>query len=190
MEREELDDYLEDVDHSKEKREIAADLVRKKPELVDQLLEIASSGNDRRSSKACWVIEFAARQDLSCVYEHIDGILALLPRLRAESSIRPMAKICEMLVLEHYSGNVLSSSYRLTNEHLELMATTCFDWLIGPHKVAPKAFSMTCLYHLGKNFPWIHPELQLVLEQNYSNESAAYKSRARHILPLIRSSQQ
>ena len=190
MDREELLEYLEQVDHSKEKRDQAANMVMENPEIVEYFLEIAASGSNRLASKACWVIEFTARQDLRFVYEHIERFLEIIPNLREESSIRPMAKICELLVLEHYSGNALSSAHRLSNNHLELMATICFDWLIGPHKVAAKAFSMTCLYHLGKNFSWIHPELKLVLEQNYANESAAYKARARHILPRLKKSSQ
>ncbi|MGB3152866.1 MAG: adenylosuccinate lyase, partial [Maribacter sp.] len=61
----------------------------------------------------------------------------------------------------------------------------CFDWLIGNHKVAAKAYSMTCLLFLGRKFDWIHPELKLVLEQNYASGSAAYKARARMTLAKI-----
>ena len=49
---------------------------------------------------------------------------------------------------------------------------------------------MTSLYLLGNKFEWIRPELQMILEQNYSLGSAAYKARARQILVLINKNNQ
>ena len=186
MDHDTLIRILDKVDHSMDQRQFAAQLVFDNPSLVSQLLKIASGNHGRKSAKACWVIEFAARQDLSCIHQEVQQFLEALPHIKGESSIRPMAKICELLVLEHYSKKSLDREYRLSNAQLEQIATVCFDWLIGPHKVAPKAFSMTCLYHLGKSFDWIHPELYMVLEQNYSAESAAYKARARHIFAHLK----
>lgn len=186
MDHDTLIKILARVDHSMDQRQFAAQLVFDNPSLVSQLLEIGSGNHRRKSAKACWVIEFAARQDLSCIHKEIQQFLDSLPHIQGESSIRPMAKICELLILEHYSRKSLDREYRLNKYQLEQIATVCFDWLIGPHKVAPKAFSMTCLYHLGKSFDWIHPELYMVLEQNYASESAAYKARARHIFDQLR----
>ena len=58
--------------------------------------------------------------------------------------------------------------------------------MIGDYKVAPKAYSMTTLYLFGKEFNWIHPELAIILERDFYNESAAFKARARHILKKIK----
>ena len=44
---------------------------------------------------------------------------------------------------------------------------------------------MTTLLLLGKNIAWIHPELQLILKQNYESGSAAYKARARMTLKAL-----
>jgi len=75
----------------------------------------------------------------------------------------------------------------MTPYHLEQMGAACFDWLIGEHKVAAKAYSMTSLLLLGHRFEWIHPELKMVLQQNYSSGSAAYKARARITLSKLKS---
>ena len=187
MEKEELLEYLHRIDHSKDKRQKLTDVVLDKPDILGQLFEIAASGDKQTVSKACWVIEYTIRQDIDMIFDQIDKFIDILPKLHEESSIRPMAKICEMLILRHYSRSALEHKFRLGKDQLERMSTICFDWLIGDHKVATKAFSMTCLYHLGKSFSWIHPELKLILEQNYPKESAAYKARARHILPRINS---
>ncbi len=165
-----------------------ADLVLHKPKLVLPLLEIGFRNEDPISSRACWVLEFTARRNLRYLDPHLDFWAKNLSVLRHESSIRPMAKICELLVLEYYGDATNTASSCLTSQHLELIVTACFDWLIGPHKVASKAYSMTSLYHLGKDFEWIHPELHLLLENEYSTGSAAFKARARQILSKLRKS--
>jgi hypothetical protein len=47
---------------------------------------------------------------------------------------------------------------------------------------------MTTLLLLGKDITWIHPELQVILKQNYDNGSAAYKARARMTLKALKKS--
>ena len=88
-------------------------------------------------------------------------------------------------MLDYYSKKETKSKEVLSEHQLERIATICFDWLIGPHNVAPKAHSMTCLYLLGRDFEWIHPELKMVIEQNYASGSAAYKARARMVLSKL-----
>ncbi len=174
------------VNHSRTMRLEMAELILTNPELVRPLLEISFRFNDPISARACWVLEFTARKDLRCLDLHLDLWANNLSGLRLESSIRPMAKICEILVLEYYSSTRTSGRSALTIKHLQLIATACFDWLIGTHKVAPKAYSITSLYHLGKDFDWVHTELQLLLENEYSEASAAFKARAREVLSKLR----
>ena len=161
--------------------------VLKNPDLIRPLLEIAFMNDDPVSSKASWVFEFAVKKHLHYLFPYMDLFLDGVPKVRLDSSIRPMAKICECLVLAFFSKTKNPVQEVLTDGHLEQMATACFDWLIGDHKVAAKAYSMTSLLLLGKKFPWIHPELRLVLEQNYAKGSAAYKARARHTLAKLKS---
>jgi len=69
----------------------------------------------------------------------------------------------------------------------EKMVELGFQWLIDDTiKVAPRAYSMTSLFQLGKDIDWVHSELKLVVEQNYASESAAYKARARMILNKLK----
>ncbi len=156
------------------------------PQLVHNMLEIAFQNDNPISARACRVLEYAARQDLRYLDPHLDQWVSGLSGLHLDSSIRPMAKICELLVLEYYGEASKTGTSCLAPKHLEIMVSACFNWLIGPHKVAPKAYSMTSLYHLGKDHDWVHAELQLLLENEYSNGSAAYKARARQILWKLR----
>ncbi|WP_456376766.1 hypothetical protein [Lutibacter sp.] len=44
---------------------------------------------------------------------------------------------------------------------------------------------MEMLYLFGENYDWVHTELQLIIQQNILNESAAYKARGKKILSWI-----
>ena len=170
------------VNHSRQKRKEMSDLVLKNPNLVLSLLEIISEVNDPISCKAAWVLEFVTNEQLNYIFPFLDKFIATIGLVRLESSVRPMAKICEYLVIAYYSKTTNTSQEVLKEHHLEQIATACFDWLIGQHKVAVKVYSMSSLCLLGHTFNWIHPELRMVLEQDYAEGSAAYKARARMTL--------
>ena len=57
--------------------------------------------------------------------------------------------------------------------------------MITEQKVAVKAYSMHTLFLFGSEFDWVHPELRIILERDFSSQSAAFKARSRHILKKI-----
>ncbi|APU08861.1 adenylosuccinate lyase [Cellulophaga lytica] len=173
------------VNHSREKRQQIANVILQEQGLVPNLLDIVLTVNDPISCKAAWVLEFAFKENNSIIFPVIDKFLNGLKLLTIESSIRPCAKICEILMLQYFSKQKNQVQKNLKEKHLELITTVCFDWLIGNHKVATQAYSMTSLYALGKKYAWIHPELRSILEKNYPYGTAAYKARARLTLDKI-----
>lgn len=185
MNKEQLYKALENVNHSRDKRKEMAQMVLINPKLISLLFEIALEDNTHISSKACWVLEFSAKENIASILENIDDFTTTISIVKLDSSVRPMAKICEYLITAYFHKQENKTQASFTNAHLEKITNSCFDWLIGNHKVAAQAYSMTCLYLLGKKFDWIHPELKMVLEQNYSSGSAAYKARARLTLAKI-----
>lgn len=186
MTKSELYESLNYVNHSRKKRTEMSTLVLSHPDLLPPLLQICFDTDDPTSSRACWVMEFTAKEKLSYIFPYLDGFTANLGTLHLDSSVRPIAKICEYLIKSYFSKGKNPTQKALTNQHLERITTACFDWLIGDHKVAAQAYSMTSLLLLGRKFDWIHPELKMVLEQNYTEGSAAYKARARMTLEKIR----
>lgn len=186
MNKEQLYQALDDVNHSREKRKEMAQVVSNNPHLVLPLLQIAIEDKDYKSSKASWVIEFTAKENLQYIFPYLDLFTSSIGSLKRDSSVRPMAKVCEYLITAYFRKTKNEVQNQLNEEHLEKITNACFDWLIGDHKVAAQAYSMTCLLLLGKKFDWIHPELKMVLMQNYIAGSAAYKARARMTLAKIK----
>lgn len=177
---------LDYVNHSRKKRSEMAVLVSTNPRLVLPLLEIAFDVDNPISSKACWVLEFTAKENLTYVFTHLELFTAKIGEVHLDASVRPMAKICEYLMTSYFHKTKNESQRVLKEHHLERIVAACFDWLIGDHKVATKAYSMTSLLLLGRKYDWIHPELKMVLEQNYTEGSAAYKARARMTLAKLK----
>ena len=185
MTQKQLNLALDYVTHSRKKRAEMSAIILDNPQLIASLLKIAFSVDNPISKRACWVMEFTAKENLAYIFPYLNTFTENLNRVHFDSSIRPMAKICEYLLKEYFSDTSNEIKVIMNDIHLERMTSACFDWLIGKYKVAPKAYSMTCLLLLGRKFSWIHPELKILLEQNYSKGSTAYKARARMTLAKI-----
>ena len=58
----------------------------------------------------------------------------------------------------------------------------CFDYVASPTEaVAIKAFSLTVLGNLSKQYPEILPEIKLLIEEQWHYQTAAFKSRAKKL---------
>ncbi|WP_378188323.1 adenylosuccinate lyase [Aquimarina sp. W85] len=170
------------LDHSKEKRKAFCQLLNNKCISVQEILYFAKQVDNPLSNKAFWGLEFICRDSLINLLPHIDEFISILPKVHFNAGVRPAAKICEHLIVEHYKHE---KHVELSLKIREAIVTVCFDWLITDQKVAPKAYSMTCLYYLGQEFKWIYPDLKVLLQQDYIAQTAAYRARARHILSKI-----
>ena len=59
----------------------------------------------------------------------------------------------------------------------------CFDFIQSNEiAIAVKAFSLTILQNLSRQYPDIIPELKLIIEERWEHETAAFRSRAKKIL--------
>lgn len=176
---------LDHVNASRYERLRMAREIQLRPEWFGNLLEIGLYHDQPIGSRAAWVAEFVCKQDLSTLFPHLDAFTAGLAGLHADSPIRAMAKICEMLAEAYFIPKAGNPAPPLSRVHRERMSSACFDWLIGPHQVAPKAYSMRTLYLLGLEETWIHGELKAILQKGYPKGSAGYQARARRILKLL-----
>ena len=187
MELEQLKLNLKNTDHSIQSRYKFAALIHQNPNLLPKLLTISKGTETPTSFKAMWVLEFVCKEHLDLLLPHISNFLKTIQKLELQSAIRPAAKICEYLCVAYYDKNNNDIIKGLTKNNREQITSICFDWLINPKtKVASKAYSMSVLYWLGTEFTWIHPELKLILEQQYLQSSAAYKARARMVLKKLK----
>lgn len=148
------------------------------PELTLSLLNKVFEEDKLDVFNASWVFDHLLRKRLVYLLPHFEEFTLGLAEMKSESCIRPMAHICQMVTEAYFEKKDETFLQTITPNQLERVMTACFDWLIGPHKIAAKVFSMTSLFHLGKQFEWVHPELKLVLEETIANGTSGYKNRA------------
>lgn len=179
----ELQTKLNYVNAYRENRLMAAQYILENQHLFEELVSICFSPEDKNNYKACWILEFVSYEELIWLQPYLDFFCSNLKVLKDESSIRPVAKVVQLLVKSHYKKN--ENGISLSQENLQDCIEASFDWLINDIKVATKAYSIRTLYVLGNHCDWIHPELQIILNKDYGNHSAAYKAVAKEVLKKI-----
>jgi hypothetical protein len=150
--------------------------------LFPELVRLCFQTSNKNSHKACWILEFVCYQKLEWMKDHLDFFCYQIKNLKDESAIRPAAKICQLLVHSHYKKGEI----KLSENQLEQIIESSFDWLINDTKVASKAYSMRTLYLLGQHYDWILPELKTIITKDFPNHSAAYKAVAKEVLKKIK----
>jgi hypothetical protein len=175
---------IEVVNSLRVSRQNAAQFVIDNPIYFKELINLSFNASISISYKACWVLEFVAFEKLEWFADYLEFIFENLKNLTNESSIRPLAKIVQQILISHYSTS--KTIFSLTEKQLQNCIEINFDWLLTDTKVATKAYAMRNLYYLGNQFDWIHPELKIILEKEYNHQSAAYKAVAREVLKKIK----
>ncbi|MBV1887865.1 MAG: adenylosuccinate lyase [Urechidicola sp.] len=162
-----------------------AELVVKDKTLFIPLLELSFDETNEAAIKVSWVLDFVSREKLEWFYPHLDFFTEHISKVKHDSIVRPMARICELLAKAYTSKKDTEIHKYLTRTHIDKIIETGFDWMISDQKVAVKAYTMETLFFFGKEVDWVHEELQLILQQEIINGSPAYKARGKKILKWI-----
>lgn len=171
---------------SRENRMNAAQWVLNHPDSLPELIAYAFKNEPELSNKANWTLEFVCLENLEMLYPHLDYFFDHLSYVKDNSSVRPLAHICEILCLKYYTekNELLTSLFSKT--HKSKMTECCFDWLLTEKKVACQVRAMLCLFYLGTENRWIHNELKALLQKNVPKGSAGYQARGKKILQMIK----
>lgn len=180
----ELQSKLDYVNAYRENRLKASQDILENPSLFAELVSICFTPEDKSNHKACWILEFVSYEELLWLQPHLDFFCSNLKVLKDESSLRPIAKVVQLLVKSHYKKS--ENSIKLSEENLQDCIEASFDWLIGDIKVATKAYSIRTLFVLGNYYDWIHPELKVIIDKDFGDHSAAYKAVAKEVLKKIK----
>ncbi|WP_340063909.1 adenylosuccinate lyase [Ascidiimonas aurantiaca] len=169
---------LETLKAYRETRLRLAEKVIRQPDLFPELLLICYQFHNEVSSRACWILEFVMLKNPTLLIPYLDEFTENLKGFSRESSIRPVAKTCQLLTKHYFAKKDTPLKNAINDLHLERITEACFDWLISDVKVAPKAYSIYTLHLLGKKFAWIHPELVSVLKLQIPKQSPGFKAAA------------
>jgi hypothetical protein len=139
-----------------------------------ELMQCFMDNEYRLAQRAAWSVAWAAKRKPEMITPHIKDLVAQLQRKDVHNAvIRNSVRILEQIEIpEKFHGEVMNA---------------CFGFIETPATPAAiKAFSLTTLYNLSKKYPEIGPELKLIIEEKWDTETAAFRSRGKKILGLLK----
>ena len=151
-------------------------------ETIPFLVEFIFGDQKKVAIRSSWILELVCLQNINYLAPKIDYFITNINRPSDESILRPLAKICFLLVTACYSKTDIAVKSQLTEAHKKKIIEVAFDWLINRHNVANQVYAMDTLFLLAKEYDWIPTELKLVLEKHLLSGSPGYQVRAKRIL--------
>ncbi len=174
-------DLINKIDQStahRKSRVYLSNYIIRHNDLLHAFIEIAFDIENKNHVKAFWSLELVCEKKLKLFVPYIDLFCQILSKLKDDSAIRPATKICMFLAKSNHRKNGIS----LTQEQEHIIIEALIDRLIQNEKVAAKVYAMKALFVLGKKYNWVHEEVKTIIEQDYSNHSAAYQAATRNLL--------
>ncbi|GAA4817638.1 adenylosuccinate lyase [Litoribaculum gwangyangense] len=184
-----VEEFYEELSHvnaSRESRLKYANKVLDDRSLFPSLLDILFMADDKVSCRAAWVFEFVCTQHIYHIIPHLELFTKNLKKIHFDSAVRPVAKVCQLIANTYCGKKPNPIKKLLTHQQQQRIVEAAFDWMISDQKVAAKVYTMETLYLFGTCNYWIHEELAQIIEQDFYNQSAGYKARAKHILKRIK----
>jgi hypothetical protein len=156
--------------HSQELTRTAIAVVGNNKKRMAQLISLLIANEPQVSRRAAWLASEIARINPALAMPYA-GIIAskLNTEFRDAAVIRNVLRLFQFIKIPKTA-------------HGELMAT-CFEYITSP-AMAPaiKANALSVLDQLAETHPEIRQELQLIIQDQYENESPAFRSRANRMI--------
>ena len=160
-------------EHTKSQTDKIVQYVGCDKERFADLLQLFLKGEPRITQRAGWPLSYCVRQYPELITPYFKHILDNLDKGNLHVAIirNTMRLLQDVAIPKKFQGRVMN---------------TCFDFIQSPTTpIAVKAFSLTVLQNLSKDYPDILPELKLIIEEQWDQSTPAFRSRAKRILKGI-----
>ncbi len=156
--------------HSKAQTNMIMEWIGTSQKRFDELVQLFLTDEYRVVQRAAWPIGSIAEIQPQLLKKHLPVFVALLRKPGLHNAVRRnITRLLQYVSIpESLKGDVMDA---------------CFSFICDvQEKAAVKAFSLTILEQLAKEYPEILPEIITVIEERWDYETAAFHSRARKIL--------
>jgi hypothetical protein len=160
-------------EHSKVNNARMVRWVGNSQERFDELFNLFLNDEPVVVQRAAWTVSCCVIDHPSFIKKHFGKLLKNLSKPNLHDSVKrnSIRLMQDMEIPKRYEGAVMD---------------LCFRYISKPGEaVAVKAFSLTVLSNLSKQYPEIIPEIKLLIEENYERETAAFKVRAKEFLKKV-----
>ncbi|MEP6594770.1 MAG: hypothetical protein ABJA71_02440 [Ginsengibacter sp.] len=135
----------------------------------DELFNLFLNDKYRVTQRAAWPLSYSVIAHPEFIKRNFSKLIKNLKRQDLHNSIKRNS----VRLLQHVD---IPESF-----HGEIMEI-CFRYIESPTEaVAVKAFSLTVLSSLSKQYPEILPEIKLLIEEQWPHQTAAFKNRAKKL---------
>lgn len=157
-------------EHTKANCQQIINWVGNSQEKFDDLFFIFLTDEHRVVQRAAWPISYLVLANPKLIRKHFKALIKNIKKPgNPEAVKRNTTRLLQDIEIpEDYQGEIMN---------------LCFEYISSPtEKAATKAFSLTILFNLSKQYPEIKQELRSIIEDRWETETASFHSRARKIL--------
>ncbi|HLG38406.1 MAG TPA: hypothetical protein VI461_02020 [Chitinophagaceae bacterium] len=136
----------------------------------DELFQLFLNDEYRVVQRAAWPLSYCVINHPEFIQKHFSKLIKNLrkPNIGDPVKRNTVRLLQHIPIPEKLQGDVMN---------------ICFGYISDPQeKVAIKAFSLTILQNLCRQYPEIRQELKTIIEDRWEYETAAFRSRAKKIL--------
>lgn len=136
----------------------------------DELVAFFTGADKKLVQRSAWPLSYIVIAHPQLIQKHFSKLFRYLQKTDLHDAVKrnSIRFLQDIAIPEKYHGDVMN---------------LCFTYISDPkEKPAVKAFSLTVLQKLAEQYPDIKNELKVVIESQWENESAAFRSRAKKIL--------
>jgi len=157
-------------EHSKKQTDRIVGWVGADKQRFAQLIQLFFRGEYRITQRAAWPLSYCVRAHPQLIEPWFKPLLENLRRTDIHVAVvrNTVRLLQDVEIPKKYQGRVMSA---------------CFDFLQSPETpIAVKAFSLTILSNLSRDYPEIGGELKLIIEEEWDRSTPAFRSRAKRAL--------
>ncbi len=169
-------DLLETIleQHSKSQTDKIVRYIGNDPKRFAELMKLFFKGEYKVTQRAAWPMSNCVREHPSLIKPYFKQILTLLDKKDVHEAVTRniMRLLQDVEIPKRFHGNIMNA---------------CFNYVGDINApAAVKAFALTVLYNLSKEYPDIRPELQLIIGEQWDHETPAFRSRGKKILKALK----
>lgn len=161
------------LEHSKANCTTIVQWVGHSQQRFDELFTLFLNDEYRVTQRAAWPISYCVEAHPTFIKKNFGKLIKHLQKPQLHNAIkRNSVRLLQYVAIPpKYQGAVMD---------------ICFGYLASPTEaVAIKAFSLTVLGNLAKQYPEIIPEIKLLIEDQLPHQSPAFVVRAKRFLKAV-----
>ncbi len=157
-------------EHSRKQTDKIVKWIGKSEERFAELIELFFNAEYRIVQRASWAVNYVAENNPPMIQPYLGRLI----KNYSKTDIHPAVKRNTIRLLQFidipkkFHGPVMNICFNAIESNTEA--------------VAVKAFALSVLEKLSKQYPEILPEIRLIINARWEHETAAFRSRAKRIL--------